>query len=104
MRIKSHLPDPIAQALAPFAPPVPLCPAGELEMSIDVEGVDLLCHFEYDEGYVDNSRLPTEPDELASMTLVGAYVRDVDVMALLSYEQVDEVERVALLRHEGADE
>jgi len=35
---------------------------------------------------------------------VGAYVRDVDVITLLSYEQVDEVERVALLRHEGVDE
>ena len=59
--------------------------------------VELECHFEY-EPEIRGAREPStgvqlEPDYAATLTLVAAYVGAVDIMPLLSFEVIDEIER-----------
>ena len=59
--------------------------------------VELECHFEY-EPEIRGAREPLtgmqlEPDQPATLTLVHAYVGAVDIMPLLSFEVIDEIER-----------
>lgn len=79
-----------------IAPP---CPDGLLEINIECEGVDLVCHFEYspaESGSKDSMGLLYEPDRIAECCLVSAYVGDVDIAHLLLQYLVDELEADAL--------
>jgi hypothetical protein len=77
----------------------PICPEGMLEINIECEGVDLVCHFDYtpaESGSKDSMGLPCEPDIDAECTLVSAYVGDVDIALLLSQHLVNDLEATAL--------
>jgi hypothetical protein len=77
----------------------PICPEGMLEINIECEGVDLVCHFDYtpaESGSKDSMGLPYEPDIDAECTLVSAYVGDVDITQLLSQHLVNDLEATAL--------
>jgi hypothetical protein len=79
-----------------IAPP---CPDGMLEINIECEGVDLVCHFDYspaESGSKDSMGLLYEPDRIAECGLVSAYVGDVDIAHLLLQYLVDELEADAL--------
>ena len=50
-------------------------------------GAELLCHLEYDAG---------DPSEPARATLVNAYLESVDVLPVLSFDLIDQIEAKAL--------
>lgn len=84
---------PLEQARKPWAVPR----ASERVKTVEREGIELECHFEY-EPEVRGAREPLtgmqlEPDQPATLTLVHAYVGAVDILPLLSFEVVDEIER-----------
>jgi hypothetical protein len=54
-------------------------------MIINLEGIDLECHFDYTPPEPENG-IPERVD------LIGAYVGDVDISPLLSFELIDELE------------
>jgi len=77
----------------------PVCPDGMLEINIECEGVDLVCHFDYtpaESGSKDSMGLLYEPDLVAECTLASAYVGDVDIAHLLLQYLVDDLEATAL--------
>lgn len=77
----------------------PICPEGMLEINIECEGVDLVCHFDYtpaESGSKDSMGLPYEPDIDAECILVSAYVGDVDIALLLSQHLINDLEATAL--------
>jgi hypothetical protein len=77
----------------------PICPEGMLEINIECEGVDLVCHFDYtpaESGSKDSMGLPNEPDIDAECTLASAYVGDVDIVLLLSQHLINDLEATAL--------
>jgi len=79
-----------------MAPP---CPDGLLELNIECEGVDLVCHFDYtpaESGSKDSMGLLYEPDSKAECTLAHAYVGDVDIAHLLLQYLVTDLEQTAL--------
>ena len=92
-------PEPERRRAAPFlaAPP---CPKGLHSAWAEREGVQLLLYFEYEPPEVGSrepmSGLKLEPDYPARVTLVHAYVRDVDIQPLLSFETIDALEEELL--------
>lgn len=113
----------MAQALRPFAPPerleaqvanavrlytAPRCPYGYFEFLADflLEDHTLVCHLEYEPAERGSREhgLQMEPDYPAQVTLVAAYVRDVNVYDLLSDDQISQIECAALDAREGEDE
>ena len=77
----------------------PICPEGMLEINIECEGVDLVCHFDYtpaESGSKDSMGVLYEPDLVAECTLASAYVGDVDIAHLLLQYLVDDLEATAL--------
>jgi hypothetical protein len=86
----------------------PVCPDGMLEINIECEGVDLVCHFDYtpaESGSKDSMGLLYEPDLVAECTLASAYVGDVDIAHLLLQYLVDDLEATALeYTKEGQDD
>ena len=70
------------------------------EFNFSVDGVRLRCVFEYDGGYVNNARFPTDPHESSSMTLIEAYAGGVNIFDLLSGDTIDRVESKALWKVE----
>jgi hypothetical protein len=86
----------------------PVCPDGMLEINIECEGVDLVCHFDYtpaESGSKDSMGLLYEPDQVAECTLASAYVGDVDIAHLLLQYLVDDLEATALeYTKEGQDD
>jgi hypothetical protein len=79
----------------------PVCPPGFIEFACELEGVDLVCHFEYmpaEFGSQDSMGLLYEPDQDESMELVNAYVAgtDIDIGHLLLQYLVDHITTTAL--------
>ncbi len=77
-----------------FAPPTPL---GLRSAWAEREGVQLLCYYEFSPEQ-RGAREPTtgvqlEPDEPASATMMHVYVRDVDILPLLHWKMIDDLER-----------
>lgn len=89
-------PEPERRRATPFlaAPP---CPKGLHSAWTEHEGVQLLLYFEYEPPEVGSrepmSGLKLEPDYPASVTILHVYVRDVDIMPLLPFKLIDQLER-----------
>lgn len=98
-------------ALRPFAPPerleaqvasatriytAPPCPSDCFEWHCNFLMMDhtLVCHLEYEPAERGSREhgLQMEPDYPAQVTLVAAYVRDVNVYDLLSDDQIEQIE------------
>jgi len=113
----------MAAALAPFAPPerletqvanaarlytAPPCPKGYFTYheQIMLDDASIICHLEYEPAERGSREhgLQMEPDYPAQVTLVAAYVRDVNVYDLLSDDQISQIECAALDAREGEDE
>ena len=93
--------------LPPMPPPVhlpPPVPKGLHSADMEHEGVELLVYYEYDAeqrgAREPLTGLQLEPDYPASVTILYAYVRDVDVLPLLPFTLIDELEG-RLLRGEA---
>ncbi len=101
----------MAQALRPFAPPerleaqvanaarlyqAPPCPKGcfTYHEQIMLDDASIICHLEYEPAERGSREhgLQMEPDYPAQVTLVAAYVRDVNVYDLLSDDQIEQIE------------
>lgn len=81
----------------------PACPLGSVEFIYDIDEVDqpLVCHLDYEPecfGHGDH------PDYPSTMCLVSAYIKDVDIVALLSPSKIEAIELMALDQHEKFDE
>jgi hypothetical protein len=61
-------------------------------MILTLEGIELECHFEHTPPEPENG-IPERVD------LIGAYVGDVDISPLLSFELIDELEARCLSPH-----
>lgn len=99
--IKNLFFDELARATQPVVHLVPpRCPSHLRSARLTYEGVSLLCYFEYTpagEGLREPlTGLQLEPDYPASVTLTHAHVRDVNVLPLLSFDVVDQLERELL--------
>lgn len=97
--IKNLFFDEPRHSAAPFlsAPPVP---KGLHSAWTEHEGVQLLLYFEF-EPACEGSREPMtglklEPDYPATVTILHVYVRNVDIMPLLPFKLIDELERELL--------
>ena len=93
--------------LPPMPPPAhqpPPLPKGLHSADMEHEGVELLVYYEYDAeqrgAREPLTGLQLEPDYPASVTILYAYVRDVDVLPLLPFTLIDELEG-RLLRGEA---
>lgn len=79
----------------------PPCPAGFEEFIVEVNGIELVCHIDYEPeefGSRENG-LQMEPDYPASITLCGVYAGSlVDIQELLSEDIIDEI--TAHIAHE----
>ena len=92
----------IVQALAPFLPKptftAPRCPRGAQEFDYTLAGVDLVCHLEFESGEPgDGWDEPAYPD---NCTLIAAYVRDINIVEMLSVDQFEDIERAFLAQRE----
>ena len=79
----------------------PTCPEGMAEFNIFIEGVWLVCHFEYEpaeRGY------DYEPATDLLLTLQSAYVHGVDIAHLLLESIAVEIENLALIELENQDD
>jgi hypothetical protein len=77
----------------------PTCPPELYEIVVDCEGVELICHLEYEPeeiGSTDSEGLPNEPDYLETMNLINAYCNGVDIAHLLMQSLVDNICESAL--------
>lgn len=105
-QIKNLFFDALTQAVqpAPFLAAPPPAP-GLWSKWTEHEGVQLLLHFEY-EPASEGSREPMsgmklEPDYPASVTIVKVYVRDVDILPLLSVNVIDQLEHDLLAERDN---
>lgn len=99
--IKNLFFDELARATQPVVHLVPpRCPSHLRSARLTYEGVSLLCYFEYTpagEGLREPlTGLQLEPDYPASVTLTHVHARDVNVLPLLSFDVVDQLERELL--------
>ena len=100
-QIKNLFFDALTQAVqpAPFLAAPPPAPGLWSEWA-EHEGVQLLLYFEYEPPEVGSvepmSGLKLEPDYPATVTILHVYVRDVDIMPLLPFKLIDELERELL--------
>ena len=81
----------------------PPCPLDSVEFIYDIDDVDvpLVCHLDYEPecaGHGDH------PDYPSIMSLVSAYIKDVDIAALLSPSKIEAIELMALDQHEKFDD
>jgi hypothetical protein len=97
----SHIKNLFFDELAKAVQPVPFLAAPPLPMGLhstwlEREGVQLLCYFEFEPEEIGScepiSGMKLEPDYPARVTIVNVYVRDVDIMPLLSFETIDKLE------------
>jgi hypothetical protein len=83
---------PLEQARKPWAMPRAI----EHVKTVEREGIELECHFEYtpeERGAREPlTGMQLEPDEPASVTLTHAYAGAVDILPLLSFEMIDDIE------------
>ena len=84
-----------------LAPPLP---KGLHSADMEHEGVDLLVYYDFMPEQLGSTEpltgLKLEPDYPASVTILHAYVRDVDILPLLPFTLIDELEG-RLLRGEA---
>lgn len=103
--IKPWTPTPAAQPAPSFD--APALPRGLVEFtwSTPLLSEPVTCHMEYEPAERGSreygSGLQLEPDYPASMTLVAAYLRGVDITEILSDDMKEEIEVEAL---EGGDD
>ena len=81
----------------------PPCPLDSFEFVYDIDDVDqpLVCHLNYEEeclGYGDH------PDYASTMSLFSAYIKDVDILGLLSPDKIEAIEDLALSEYERNNE
>jgi len=81
-----------------LAPP---CPDGMAEFNIFIEGVWLVCHFEYEPAERETE---SEPGNDLLLTLQSAYVHNVDIAHLLLENIAVEIENLALIELENQDD
>jgi hypothetical protein len=79
----------------------PICPDGMAEFNIFIEGVWLVCHFEYEpyERATEN-----EPACELLLVLQAAYHHGVDIMPLMQDSIMIEIEDLALIELENQDD
>ena len=80
----------------------PACPMGSVEFIYDIDEVDqpLVCHLDYqpsEDGRGDH------PDYPSTMCLEAAYIKDVDILGLLSPDKIEAIELLALDEQERFD-
>ena len=80
----------------------PACPLARVEFVYDIDEVDqpLVCHLDYEPecfGYGDH------PDYPSTMFLAAAYIKDVNILGLLSPDKIEEIELLALDEQERFD-
>lgn len=81
-----------------LAPP---CPDGMAELTLTIEGVEMVCHFEY-EPYERETE--SEPSTEILMALQNAYVHGVDIAHLLLHNIYVDIENLALIALENQDD
>ena len=80
----------------------PACPLDSVEFIYDIDEVDapLVCHLDYEPecfGHGDH------PDYPSTMCLAAAYIKDVDILGLLSPDKIEAIELLALDEQERFD-
>lgn len=79
----------------------PSCPQGLEEILIKIDGIDLICHFDYEapeQGSRENG-IQMEPDYPGEVILCGVYAgSEVDIQELLSDAIIEEIQ--AHITHE----
>lgn len=78
----------------------PVCPDGMAEFNILIEGVWLVCHFEYEPAERGS---PCEPAIDQVLILCSAYVGDVDIAHLLLESIAMEITHLAQLELENQE-
>lgn len=78
----------------------PVCPSGMAEFNIFIEGVWLVCHFEYEPA---ERASPCEPAIDQVLILCSAYVGDVDIAHLLLESIAMEINHLAQLELENKE-
>ena len=79
----------------------PTCPDGMAKFNIFIEGVWLVCHFEYEPAERGSAY---EPATDLLLTLQSAYVHGVDIAHLLLESIAVEIENLALIELENQDD
>ena len=73
----------------------PSCPEGLEECLIKIDGIDLICHFEYEapeQGSRENG-IQMEPDYPGEVIIYGIYANsEIDIQSLLSDSIIEEIE------------
>ena len=91
-------PDPGLEPL-PFLR-APRCPFGLSAAWLEHEGIQLLCYYEYEPASTGArepmSGMQLEPDYPATVAIVHAYTRDIDILPLMAFEIIDALEREIL--------
>ena len=80
----------------------PACPMDSVEFVYNIYDVDqpLVCHLDYEPecfGHGDH------PDYPSTMCLAAAYIKDVDILGLLSPDKIEAIELLALDEQERFD-
>jgi len=80
----------------------PPCPLESVEFVYNIDDVSepLVCHLDYEpseDGHGDH------PDYPSTMCLVAAYIKDTDILGLLSPDKIEAIELLALDEQERFD-
>jgi hypothetical protein len=77
----------------------PSCPIDSFEFVYDIDDVDqpLVCHLEYEDECLGHG---DHPDYPSMMTLSAAYIKDTDILGLLSPDKIEAIEDLALSEYE----
>lgn len=78
---------------------LPACPNGSVEFIYDIDGVSapLVCHLDYEAAEYGHG---DHPDYPSVMSLVAAYIKDIDILDLLSPDKIEAIEDLALSEYE----
>jgi hypothetical protein len=79
----------------------PICPDGMAEFTLTYEGVEMVCHFEYEPA---ERQTESEPGSDLLLLLQYAYVHGVNIAHLVLESAVMEIEELALIALENQDD